>query len=400
MKAIRFHYRPIRYLMTRALSGRFSTMGAGRLGSVSLDDVDPPPLPGPDWVRLESRLSGICGSDLGVITAHDSFTLAPFAAYPFTFGHEIVATVAEAGQAVTRWAAGDRVVVNPMLSCAQRGEPPCVMCERGDYGLCHRVGDGLGLSIGFSPLTGGGWSRYLVAHESQLHPQGDLPDETALMTDAFASALKGVLLEPPSPDDDVLVIGAGSIGLLTVAALRMTGFGGEITVSARYGFQGDMARRLGATRVLSSREELFDWASSRPDARSYDPDLAGRFIEGGPPLVYDTVGSESTVRTGLALVRAGGRIVEVGATADLKADWSRVYSRQIRISGAFAYGPVLYRGESRDIYDVSLELIRDHGLPGRELVTHVFELEEYRDAFAVALGKRGHQSIKVAFRPG
>ncbi|HSH45912.1 MAG TPA: alcohol dehydrogenase catalytic domain-containing protein [Longimicrobiales bacterium] len=400
MRAIRFHYRPVRYLATRAVSRRMPTAGLGRFGFVRLDEVEPPALPGPDWVRLDSRLSGICGSDLNVITAHDSFTLEPFGAYPFTFGHEVVATVAETGPAVTRWAPGDRVIVSPMLACRQRGKPPCGACARGAYGLCRRVGEGVGSMTGFSTLTGGGWSPSLVAHESQLHPQGNLPDEVAVLTDPFASAAKGVIMEPPGEDDTVLVIGAGTIGLLTVSALRLTGWTGAIAVSARYDFQAERARRAGADTILRTRDDLFRWAESMPEADAYDPTLAPRFVEGGPSLVYDTVGSQGTVQDALSLVREGGRLVMVGAAGKLSADWTRIWNRQIRVAGIFAYGAVPWQGEDRDIYDVSLELIRGGDLKDLGLLTHVFELEEYRDAIAVALGKSGSGSIKVAFRPG
>lgn len=400
MRAIRFHYRPVRYLATRAASRRIPTAGLGRFGFVRLDEVERPALPGPDWVRLESRLSGICGSDLNVITAHDSFTLEPFGAYPFTFGHEVVATVAETGPAVTGWQKGDRVIVNPMLACRQRGTEPCGACRRGDYGVCRRVGDGDGSLTGFSPLTGGGWSRSLVAHESQLHPQGELSDEVAVLTDPFASAAKGVLMEPPGEGDAVLVIGAGTIGLLTIKALRLTGWGGAIAVSARYDFQAERAVAAGADTVLRSKEDVLTWSEGLPGATSYDPTLAPRFVEGGPSLVYDTVGSQSTVQDALSVVREGGRLVLIGAAGKVTADWTRIWNRQIRVAGIFAYGPVTWQGEYRDIYDVSLELIRGGDLESLGLLTHVFELEEYRDAIAVALGKSGNGSIKVAFRPG
>ncbi|HUG40547.1 MAG TPA: zinc-binding dehydrogenase [Longimicrobiales bacterium] len=400
MRAIRFHYRPLRYLATRVASRRLPTAGLGRLGFVRLDDVEPPVLPGPDWVRVESRLSGICGSDLDVITAHDSFTLEPFGAYPFTFGHEIVGSVADAGAGVGRWKAGDRVVVNPMLSCLQRGGSPCGACARGDYGLCRRVGDGTGSMVGYSTVTGGGWSRYLVAHESQLHDQGDIPDEVAVLTDPFASAAKGVLLEPPGESDTVLVLGAGTIGLLAVRALRLTGWTGGIAVSARHPFQAEKARVAGADTVARSERELFRWAVGLPDARLYNPTLAPRFVEGGPSLVYDTVGTASSVRQALSLTREGGRVVLIGAAGKIDVDWTRVWNRQIRVAGIFAYGRVPWKGERPDIYDVALELIRAGGLEDLGLLTHVFQLEEYRDAIAVALGKSDHASIKVAFRPG
>ncbi|MBW3553446.1 MAG: alcohol dehydrogenase catalytic domain-containing protein [Gemmatimonadetes bacterium] len=400
MRAIRFHYRPIRYLATRVASRRLPGVGAGRFGFVRLDDVERPVIPGPAWVRIESRLSGICGSDLDVITAQDSFTLEPFGAYPFTFGHEIIGTVTDRGSGIDAWQVGDRVVVNPMLACLQRGAQPCGACARGEYGLCRRVGDGSGSMIGFSSFTGGGWSRYLVAHESQLHAQGDVPDEVAVLTDPFASAAKAVLLEPPAATDTVLVLGAGTIGILLVRALRLTGWSGAIAASARHAFQSDRVGLAGADTVLRSEPELFRWAEALPGARLYNPTLAPRFVEGGPSLVYDTVGTSSSLRQALSLVREGGRVVLVGAAGKIETDWTRVWNRQIRVAGIFAYGRVPWQGATRDIYDVSLELIRAGGLDGLGLLTHVFELEEYRDAIAVALGKSAHDSIKVAFRPG
>src|SRR5687768_15424600 len=138
MHAIRFHYRPVRYLWTRLAASRRASLALGRLGCVTLDEVAPPELPGPDWVRIDTALSGICGSDLSAVTAHDSFTLEPFGAFPFTFGHENIGRIAEAGTSAGPWKNGDRVIVNPMLACVQRGLPQCAACARGEYGLCRR----------------------------------------------------------------------------------------------------------------------------------------------------------------------------------------------------------------------------------------------------------------------
>ena len=373
-------------------------MGAGPLGFVRLDDVEPPSLPGADWVRLAPRLSGICGSDLGVITAHDSFALEPYSAYPFTFGHEVVATVIGVGPAVTRWKDGDRVIVNPMLACRQKGLEPCPACVRGDYGVCRRATDGLGHITGFSPLTGGGWGDELMAHESQLHEQGDLPDEVALLTDPFASAAKGVFLQPPQSGDVVLILGAGTIGLLTIRALRLLGWEGTVAVSARYGFQAQKARQAGADTVLETRSALYEWAASLPGASAFKPTLAPKLIEGGPSLVFDTVGSERTLADCLALTREAGRIVVTGAAAKAELDLTRLWHRQIRMTGVMVYGSVHHEGRTLDIFDATLELMRRDTLQELGLVTHEYPLEEYRDAIDVALGKDPHSAIKVAFR--
>ncbi|HLU24116.1 MAG TPA: alcohol dehydrogenase catalytic domain-containing protein [Longimicrobiales bacterium] len=404
MLAIRFHYRPARYLLTRWASRKRPTFGLGPLGCIVLEDVDVPPLPGPDWVRVETTLSGICGSDLAVVTAHDSFTLEPFAAYPFTFGHENVGRIAEVGAAVEGWSVGDRVVVNPMLGCVTRGlDPVCDACARGEYGLCRRTTDGplgTGPMIGFCPTVGGGWSRYFVAHRSQLHRADGLPDEVAVLADPFVSALRPVLLHPPAEDDIVLVIGAGTIGALTVRALRLTGWTGTIAVLGRYPFQRELAERAGANLIFGRREELYRWAESLPGARAYKPTLAPRFVEGGPSLVYDTVGSTSSVRDALALTREGGRVVMVGAAARLGADWTRIWYRQLTLAGVFAYGLAPFAEERRDIYEISLELMRRDGFAELEMVTHIFDLEDYRAGLSAALDKNGHRSIKVAFHPG
>jgi threonine dehydrogenase-like Zn-dependent dehydrogenase len=311
--------------------------------------------------------------------------------------------IAETGSAVTDWQAGERVIVNPMLACHQRAlEPACAACARGEYGLCRRTNEGAvggGPMIGYNPRTGGGWSRSFVAHRSQLHRAGALPDDVAILTDPFASALRPVLLHPPQPDDTVLVIGAGSIGLLTVMALRATGWSGPIAILGRYPFQLEKAEVAGADLRFSSADEVFRWAAAQPGAVAYKPSLAGRFVEGGPSLVIDTVGSERTIGDALALTREGGRLLLVGGAARVRADWTRVWYRQITIAGIFAYGLAPHGGRDRDIYEVAVELLGRHDYAPLGLLTHVYPLEDYRAALHAALGKGGSRSIKVALRP-
>jgi len=404
LRAIRFRYRPVRYLATRWLGRRRPGWATSPLGIITMDDVAEPELPGPDWVRVETSLSGICGTDLSIITARDSFTLEPFGSYPFVFGHENVGRVVETGPAVRGWEVGDRVVVNPMLACLQRGfDQPCEPCGRGEFGLCRRFDQGnigTGTMIGYTPSVGGGWSRYFVAHVSQLHRPGDLADEVAVLTDPLASALRPVLLYPPRADDVVLVIGAGTIGALTVYSLRAIGWRGPIAVLGRHAFQFELAERAGATRVLRSRSEMYDWAASLPEAKTYRPTLAPSFVEGGPSLIFDTVGSETSVGDALALAREGGRIVVVGTAARIQADWTRVVIRQLLLAGVIAYGMAPFEGQTREIYEVSLDLMRRNGIADLGLLTHVFPLEDYRAALSAALDKKGHRSTKVAFRPG
>jgi threonine dehydrogenase-like Zn-dependent dehydrogenase len=289
-----------------------------------------------------------------------------------------------------------------MLACEQRGLEDCPACARGEYGLCRRTQDGAignGPMIGYSPATGGGWSKTFVAHRSQIHSADGLGDELAVLTDPLASALRPVLLHPPADGDVVLVIGAGTIGALTVRALRATGWEGPLACLGRYDFQLELAEAAGADHVFRRPDEIYRWAESLPHARAYKPSLAPRFVEGGPSLVYDTVGSSSTIQDSLAITREGGKVVLVGGAARVSADWTRLWYRQLTVAGIFAYGRAPFRGVQRDIYDSSLELLRTDGVAQLGMVTHVFALEEYRAALAAALDKGGHRSIKVAFRP-
>lgn len=403
MHAIRFHYRPLRYLLTRFLAPRWPGVALGPLGNLRLDEIEPPPLPSGEWVRIEPLLSGICGSDLSALTAHDSLTLEPFGAYPFTLGHENVGRIVEVGKGAGDWKVGERVIVNPMLGCVQRGIAPlCPACARGAYGLCvnwDRGSVGKGPMIGYCPGAGGGWSDAFVAHHSQLHRARQLADEVAVLADPLASALRPVLLHPPGADDIVLVIGSGSIGLLTILALRHTGWEGPLAVLARHVFQQERAQQAGADTVLPSRAALYQWAASLPGARLCRPTLAPRFVEGGPSLIFDTVGNASSMGDALQLGAAGGRVVLVGSAARLRLDLTRLWYRQLRLAGVFVYGMVPWEGRQVDIYQAAIELLARPAFNDLQLVTHTFPLTDYHSALRTALDKRRQPVVKVVFRP-
>src|SRR4029453_3740015 len=167
---------------------------------------------------------------------------------PFVLGHEVVGEVTEDNSS---FRAGERVVLEPALGCAVRGiDPPCPYCASGRHALCLHVARGdisPGIQTGFCRDTGGGWSQgTLVAHPSQLHRVPDtLSDEAAVAIEPLACAVHAALgVAPPrpvppalgvapTPGDIPLVIGAGSVGLLTVAALRRLTDAGSIICVAK-----------------------------------------------------------------------------------------------------------------------------------------------------------------------
>src|SRR4051794_29018416 len=142
-------------------------------------------LPGPDWVRIKPSLSGICGSDIGMILNRSSPALMPFISFPLTPGHEVTGTVTEAGSGEGEFTTGQRVVVMPLIDCRMRGVELCPSCARDEPGLCTNTTEGslsAGMLVGFCKDIPGGWSEEMVVHKSQLYAIPDeIPDRTAVL---------------------------------------------------------------------------------------------------------------------------------------------------------------------------------------------------------------------------
>jgi threonine dehydrogenase-like Zn-dependent dehydrogenase len=225
VKAIRFAAPIPAYLATLAagrISPRFYT---GALACTRYGDVERPALPTERWVRIRTLLGGICGSDLGVVTLKASPSTSPFSSFPFVPGHENVGEVVAVGSEVTAVRVGERVAANPLLCCEPRGiTPRCAACESGHHSRCAHFTDGAiapGMLIGTTRGLGGSWGEEFVAHEDQLVrvPDG-VTSEAAVLIEPFACSVHAVRANLPAAGERVLVIGAGSIGLLTIAALH------------------------------------------------------------------------------------------------------------------------------------------------------------------------------------
>ena len=162
-----------------------------------------------------------------------------FSSFPQILGHEVVADVVEVGPAATGHAVGDRVVLNPWLSCAPRGiSPVCPACAVGDLSLCWHFTDGdlaPGIHIGTSRDLPGGYASTMVAHDSMLFKVPDsMPDELAVFADPFAVSLHSVTRHAPQPGSKVIVYGAGALGSCATAILRSLYPDVEVGVVARY----------------------------------------------------------------------------------------------------------------------------------------------------------------------
>lgn len=394
MKALVFERNLARFAASRVAA---SLAGSGRgvaVGPLELLEVEPPELPGPSWVRITPRLAGICGSDLATLDGRSSRYFEHLVSFPFVPGHEIVADVA--GGRLD----GCRVVLEPVLGCEARGIVPlCPACAEGHKGACERISFGEiapGLQTGYCKDTGGGWSAGLVAHESQLHEVPEaLSDEAAVMVEPTACAVHAACATPPPSGASVVVLGAGTLGLCTIAALRHFCLPGRLVAAAKHAEQRRLAKALGADLVVEPDEVMR--AARRLSGSLALSNSAGRIdrLAGGVDVVYDCVGSPQSLEQSLAIARPGGDIILVGMPGTTKLDLAPLWQREIRLRGAYAYGAEDRPDGRRSTFDLAFELVAAADLD--RLVSAAYPLERYEDAIAhaAAAGRRG--SIKIVF---
>ena len=170
MLALQMYRSLPRHLAGRAVGDRLPGILSGYAAPLRLVTIDEPKVDRPGWARLKTRLSGVCGSDLGALSGRTSRYFSGVVSLPFVPGHEVVADLLDDCEDLP---AGTRVVIDPVLTCAARGVEPCESCAEGLTNCCSRITVGHlspGLQTGFCTDTGGGWGETLVAHRSQLHP--------------------------------------------------------------------------------------------------------------------------------------------------------------------------------------------------------------------------------------
>lgn len=415
MKAVTFDVSIPRYLLGKGLGRATSSVFYGPLSGVRYGEVPDPDLPGSEWVKLEVLAAGICGTDIGNLTFTASPILEPFGSFPAVLGHETLGRVVEVGSDVTRFEVGQRVVVQPFISCTVRGYPSgdqCPSCTAGLEATCEWAGEEGPLDLGGSHLSRGttvgyhrdlpgGWGEVTLAHESQLFPvDEDLGDRAAVLIEPLSIGMHAVLGSPPQKGDQVLVLGAGPIGLGTIWALRATGFSGDLIVQDPRPEAAKMARQFGASEVIQpgpeARQALVDTG-----AMAYQP-LVGPevYAGGGFPLIYDCVGKRVSLDQALRYASPRGRIIMLGCAAQVpRLDLTLLWARELRWRGFVGYGRETWEGREVHTFEVTHELMRTSGLPVEKMVTHAFPLGQYRDGLKAAINRGRSGAVKVIFRP-
>jgi threonine dehydrogenase-like Zn-dependent dehydrogenase len=419
MKGLVFERNVVRFAASRVTS---SLVGSGKgvnVGPLRLTDLEAPELPGPGWYRVRPSLAGICGSDLATLDGRSSRYFEDLVSFPFVPGHEIVGVVQESFTTTGKVSGkahsdgedpanpdqalvpGTRVVVESVIGCIPRGiTPPCPACAEGRTGGCQYVAFGdlsSGLQIGYCTDTGGGWSSAgLVAHETQLHVvPHQFSDEDAVMVEPAACAVHVATRAEVRSGDTVAVLGAGTLGLTIVAALRWLTEPGALFAGAKHSHQRQLAEELGADVALSPSQLS---RAVRRQSRSLAVSERAHQLTGGADVVVDCVGSAESLADSLSIVRPRGRVVLAGMPGNVRVDLASLWHREVVLTSAYAYGTEKIDGSSRRTFDLAMELVERCRL-GR-LVSARYPLDRFEEALAHAgaAGRRG--AVKIAFDLG
>ncbi len=333
----------------------------GRVEVVETPVVDPQA----GEVRVRVERCGICGSDLHWFRGHAAVpAMCP--------GHEIAGRVEAVGKGAIGVTEGDRVAVEPLGRCGR-----CDACRAGIYHLCPSI-EILGMT-----RPGGLATRVIVPDYALFHLPEGVDTELGALTEPTAVAVHALGLGPAPENSPVLVLGAGTIGILAAAAARHLG-APFVAITARHPHQRALAERIGCDQVLAPED----------------------FAQVGetPVTVIETVGGTAgTIGDGVNVVRHGGTVVMVGLFDDTPQFSPMVaLVKEARIVGSMVYSvnerASRAAGRKRADFDVALELLATEGATLRQLITHTFELERVQEAMETAADK-STGAVKVMVAP-
>lgn len=316
------------------------------------------PRPGPGEVRVRSSQVGICGSDLHAVAGTH-----PFIDLPVVPGHEAVGIVDAVGEGVAGIAVGRRVLIEPNLVCGH-----CRYCQSGRYNLCEHLA-----VVGCQ--TAGAMADAFIIPAARLHQvPDDLSDAQAALVEPLSTGTHAVRLAGDLQGRTVAILGAGTIGLLTLIAAREAGTAG-IAVTDLQASKRARAERLGARAGIDARDE-------RAVERIKEA-LGGR-----PDVTFDCVSNQASIDQAIALAQKGGTVVVVGvATGPVRIPLPIVQDQEIRIEGSAMY-------VKQDVLR-AMELVQRGAVPVEEIVTATYPLEETAAAFTAA---RSGEQVKVQLR--
>ncbi len=368
-----------------------------KVAPIGVEDIEELPLPGPDWVRVRTRFSGLCGSDVKqvMLNGRRDNPLTALVSFPHVLGHEAVGRRADTGQ---------RVVLNPWLSCGPRGiDPLCPACLEGRYPWCRNFRSGnLPVSIHLGNCAGavGAHAERFGAHVGQLFAIPEpVSDEAAVLADPVSVSLRTILLAPPADGQTVLVYGSGTLAFAAIALLRHLYPAVQVWAATRPGVRAELATRFGAHAVLPSEpESLVAQVAGLVGATPLQPWSKHDWLQDGPDVVYDTIGSTQTVETSLRLLASGGTLVVSGVEPPKRFEWTPLYFKELRIIGSNGFGLENVRGTTKHAMEHYFDFIAE-GLDLTPVITHRFPLDRWDEAVLTVKNARQTGAVKVLLTP-
>jgi L-iditol 2-dehydrogenase len=285
--------------------------------------IEERPIPeiGDDEVLVKVMAVGICGSDLHYF---EHGRIGPYIVEkPIILGHECAGVVAACGKAATGFRVGDRVAVEPGVTCGT-----CSACKKGRYNLCP------GVQFLATPPYDGAFVQYIKIRKDCLFPIPDhLSFEAAALNEPFSVGIHAAKRAKLQPGSTLAIMGVGPVGLMAIVAGMAFG-AREIIVADLEPIRLEAARKLGATHTIHVREE--------------DPvETIKALTEGlGVDVVFETAGSPKALQAGLASLRRGGKLAIIGLPPqdEIALNVPFIADNEIDIYGVFRYANTYPQG--------------------------------------------------------
>ena len=327
-------------------------------------------------VRIDT--CGICGTDLKKIHTGSH-------AAPRVFGHEMAGTIAAVGNGVRGFAVGDRVMAFHHIPCGH-----CFYCRKKTFAQCETYKK-VGTTAGLGEAAGGGFAQYIrvmdwivgdgVTPAGLIRVPDDIPFEQAAFIEPVNTCFKAIRLLELEPDDTVLVIGQGSIGVLLAALARQTG--ATVLTSDMYPERHAIAAQYGLDHPLDARGDVVAACKAMTEGRGADVALVA-------------VGADALIATAMQAIRPGGRVMLFASTQHGTAafDPAAVCMDEKTLMGSYSASVAI----QQEGIDLVFEGYRSGKLDLTKLISHRFGLEDAAEAIDLASHPKA-DSMKIVLKP-
>lgn len=318
-----------------------------------IEDIDIPQI-GPHDLLIRMKRVGVCGSD---VHFYEEGRIGSFVVEePLVLGHECSGEIAELGNEVMHFKAGQRVIVEPGFVCGI-----CHCCRGGRYNLCKQV------QFYGAPPFDGTFAEYAAAPEQNVYPMpDDMSYEEGAMIEPLAVGMMAAKMGRVRVQDVVAVLGAGPIGQMVLQAVRTHGVL-EAYITDVIDYRLDYAEKYGAKAIINAAEE----------------NVVDRIMEltngEGVDVVIDASGATPAILQSLDITKPGGRIVLVGyPMKDVPLPLTKVIANELSLQGIHRYA---------NVFPTAIRAVSSRRAIVKPFVTHVFPFQKIVDGFETHIDK-------------